>query len=95
MRRNILPATERALAGRTLAALGDPRPEVMTLDGMHFCFVPPGPFVMGSGNNDSSASDNEKPQHKVDLAHPYFILKTAITPLRSASIKVIFVAQAS
>ena len=79
MRRNILPATERALAGRTLAALGDPRPEVMTLDGMHFCFVPPGSFVMGSGNNDSSAADGEKPQHKVDLAHPYFMARYPVT----------------
>lgn len=78
MRRNILPATERALAARTLAALGDPRPEVMSLDGMHFCLVPPGPFVMGSGENDS-AYGSEKPQHTVDLAYPYFMARFPVT----------------
>jgi formylglycine-generating enzyme required for sulfatase activity len=65
MRRNTLPAIERALAGRTLAALGDPRPEVMSLDGMEFCFVPPEPFVMGD--------DGGQLRHTVDLDWPYFI----------------------
>ncbi|MEA3274248.1 MAG: SUMF1/EgtB/PvdO family nonheme iron enzyme, partial [Pseudomonadota bacterium] len=75
MRRSRLPATERALAGGTLAALGDPRPEVMTLDGMHFCFVPPGPFVMGSDRG----LDEEKPQHPVDLSDPFFIARFPVT----------------
>ena len=68
IRHNTLPAIERALAGRSLAVLGDPRPEVMTLDSMHFCLVPPGPFAMGSDE-----VDEEKPQHIVDVAYPYFI----------------------
>ena len=75
LRRNTLPATERALAGRSLAVLGDPRPEVMTLDGMQFCLVPPGPFVMG----DDQGSDDEKPQHRVDLDYPYFIGRFPVT----------------
>ncbi|MDS4042440.1 MAG: SUMF1/EgtB/PvdO family nonheme iron enzyme [Candidatus Competibacter sp.] len=74
LRGNTLPATERTLAGRTLAALGDPRPEVMSLDDMHFCLVPPGPFVMG----DDHYKD-EKPQHTVDLAYPYFIARFPVT----------------
>ena len=79
MRRNTLPATERALAGRTLAALGDSRAEVMSLDGMHFCFVPPGPFVMGSGEDDPDVFPDEKPQHTVDLAYPYFMARFPVT----------------
>lgn len=74
MRRNTLPAVERALAGRTLAVLGDPRPEVMSLDGMQFCCVPPGPFVMGDDSNE-----DEKPQHRVDLAHPYLMARFPVT----------------
>ena len=65
-----LPAVERALAGRTLDVLGDPRLEVTSLDAMQFCFVPPGPFVMGGDR-----SSDEKPQHAVDLTYPYYIAR--------------------
>ena len=71
----VLPSAERALAGRTLAALGDPRPEVMTLDGMQFCLVPPGPFMMG----DDNAGADEKPEHSVDLDYPYFMSRFPVT----------------
>lgn len=69
-----LPAVDRALAGNTLAQLGDPRAGVTTLEGMEFCFVPAGPFWMGSKD-----SDNEKPPHQVNIPYDYWIGRYPVT----------------
>ncbi|MBL6966065.1 MAG: SUMF1/EgtB/PvdO family nonheme iron enzyme [Anaerolineales bacterium] len=52
VQRGLLPPTERAAAGVTLAHLGDERPEIMRLDAMPFCYIPAGPFRMGEGESE-------------------------------------------
>lgn len=75
-----LPALERARAGDLLATVGDPRPGVAPttlseLTRMEFCFVPPGPFVMGSDD-----VDDEKPKHKNDeLTYGYWLARYPVT----------------
>ncbi|MCP4357083.1 MAG: SUMF1/EgtB/PvdO family nonheme iron enzyme [Chloroflexi bacterium] len=74
-----LPATERAAAAANLAVLGDPRPEVMTVDGMQFCFVPQGEFWMGSDEDNEFDKDAERPLHKVDINYDYWLGRYPIT----------------
>jgi formylglycine-generating enzyme required for sulfatase activity len=74
-----LSPRERAEAGNVLARLGDPREDVTTLNKMSFCYVPPGPFWMGSGDDDDMAADSEKPLHQVDLPYGYWISQYPVT----------------
>lgn len=70
----VAPA-QRAKAGQVLARLGDPRPEVMTVDGMMLCYVPPGPFWMGS----EDGRDDEKPQHWLEMPAGYWLGQYPVT----------------
>ncbi len=69
LRSGQLPARERALAGKTLARWGDPRPEVMTVDGMGFYPVPAGPFRMGEGEE----------AHEQELAYDFQMARYPVT----------------
>ncbi len=74
-----LPAADRADAGRLLGKLGDPRGAVMTLEDMEFCWVPAGPFWLGSDRkHDPSSTDDERPTKKMDLP-AYYISRQPIT----------------
>ncbi|MCB9150264.1 MAG: SUMF1/EgtB/PvdO family nonheme iron enzyme [Caldilineaceae bacterium] len=68
-----LPALERALAGRSLAQLGDPRPHVMTVEAMHFCSIPPGPFL------------NPMAEHRqTELPYAYWMARYPVTQAQYA-----------
>ena len=58
-------AKTRAAAGVVLGRIGDPRPEIMTLEKMEFCLVPGGDFVM-------SEKDDEKEICR-HLKHPFWM----------------------
>jgi formylglycine-generating enzyme required for sulfatase activity len=73
-----LPARERVTTAPHLAVIGDPRPEITTLDAMAFCRVPPGPFFLGA--TDADAFDDEKQgagAHHLDYG--YWLARYPIT----------------
>ncbi|MFQ5854811.1 MAG: SUMF1/EgtB/PvdO family nonheme iron enzyme, partial [Anaerolineae bacterium] len=74
-----LEPRERAEAGSVLGVIGDPRPEVMTIEGMQFCHVPAGAFLMGSTDADEMAYDDEKPQHEVVIPYDYWMARYPVT----------------
>ncbi|RIK35860.1 MAG: hypothetical protein DCC55_29030 [Chloroflexi bacterium] len=59
----------RAAAGRALGKLGDPRPEVMTVEAMQFCYVPAGPFRMGEGEEE----------HTVEIPYDFWMSRYPVT----------------
>ncbi len=74
-----LPVRERVEVGRLLAKLGDPRPEVMTVEGMEFCRVPAGPFWMGSDDSDELAFGDEKPITRQEVNYDYWMARYPVT----------------
>jgi len=52
--------------------------EVSPVDGMVLVYVPEGEFLMGSGNDNPQAGDEEKPQHTVHL-DAFWIDQTEVT----------------
>jgi len=85
-----LPATERALAGDNLAALGDPRFDVKhwhlpAEPLLGFIEIPAGPFAVGSDQQrDREAADREFPQHEVNLPG-YYLARWPVTVAQFAA----------
>ena len=79
-----LPALERAGAGNTLAALGDPRfrPDRWFLPDepdLGFVRISAGPFWMGSDpKKDDQAREDEQPQHELSLPD-YYLARFPVT----------------
>ncbi len=69
----------RAAAGKALAAVGDPRPEVMTVAAMELRIVTAGPFRMGSEKDDPEGHMAELPAHDCDLPYEYRIGRYPVT----------------
>ncbi len=74
-----LPAKERGFVGDLLAGLGDPRPEVMEVDSMQFCWIPAGVFLMGGNEWDKLARSDEKPQHVCAIPYGYLLARFPVT----------------
>ncbi len=76
-----LPAIERAAIGRYLAIIGDPRPEIMTVEEMEFLPIPAGKFWMGKGEYDREGEEilSETPAGEYDLNYAYQMAKYPVT----------------
>ncbi|MGC1375431.1 MAG: SUMF1/EgtB/PvdO family nonheme iron enzyme [Anaerolineales bacterium] len=55
-------------------------PDRLTLsNGMEFCRIPAGSFLMGSAADDKDAHDDEKPQHRVEIPYDYWLARYPVT----------------
>jgi sulfatase modifying factor 1 len=70
-------AVEAVTRGAKAAPLGDQNRR--TIGGLEFVRVPKGSFVMGSKNDNELASDDEKPQHTVDITYDFWMAKFILT----------------
>ncbi len=80
LRNEKVPARRRVNIGAELTEMGDPRLEVLNVDAMTLCFVPEGPFFLGSTDEDTTADKWEKKgagDHLID--YPYWLARFPVT----------------
>ena len=79
------PAITRAWAGAALGQLGETRPALTTLDGMRWCWIPAGPFVMGSDDPAvryewKEYGESVQPgEHRLDIPYGYWLGQFPVT----------------
>lgn len=81
------PAAARAIEPPALAREEKPAGRIvsptyadrLTLNGMEFCRIPAGKFLLGSAESDKQAYDDEKPQHSVDIPYDYWLARFPVT----------------
>ena len=79
------PPVARVRAGDALASLDDPRPGVGVDSGtglpdILWCYVPAGPFLMGSTGDDAMTFSDEEPQHRNEgITEGYLISRYPVT----------------
>jgi formylglycine-generating enzyme required for sulfatase activity len=57
-----------------------PAPEIITNSiGMKLALIPAGVFLMGAPESDKDAEEHEKPQHKVRITKPFYLLTTEVS----------------
>lgn len=74
-----LSSVERAAIGHYLAIIGDPRPEVMTVEGMQFVPIASGSFWMGRGQHDTDTFGYETSVGEYNLNYFYQMAKYPVT----------------
>jgi formylglycine-generating enzyme required for sulfatase activity len=73
------PVTPDQWQATSAGLTADPRSSTSDLCPRYWCYVPTGPYVVGSRNDDPDALDEEKPQHTVMIAYPFWIARYPIT----------------
>jgi formylglycine-generating enzyme required for sulfatase activity len=53
--------------------------QTWTFGGIEFVIVPHGEFLMGSNDKDKGVSDDEKPQHKLNIPYDFLLARFPIT----------------
>jgi formylglycine-generating enzyme required for sulfatase activity len=72
-------APRRAAAGRALAEIGDPRPEVTDADAMELFPVAAGEFWMGNSEGEDQVREYARPLHLCRIPYPYRIARFPVT----------------
>ncbi len=64
----------------------DPPPDRLTLNGIEFCRIPAGKFLMGSPVGNKSVDDVEKPQNSLNIPYDYWMARFPVTNAQYAGL---------